>query len=124
MTTNTRILIVDRSEDSREVLRIALERRGVEILEASGLDDGLALAHQHHPKVIVLDIEHETGASDDPCRPFAEPHGGKSPSLVVLGRAKLPVSTSPDGPPAQVGHFLSKPYHYGPLIRKIEELLV
>ena len=36
-----RVLIVDQSEDNREVLRTALQRRGLRTIEASGVDQGL-----------------------------------------------------------------------------------
>ncbi len=51
------VLIVDRSKDSREVLRTVLEKRGVRTWEAAEARRGVELARQHHPQVIVLDLE-------------------------------------------------------------------
>jgi CheY-like chemotaxis protein len=44
LVANRRVLIVNGSKDSREVLKTALERRGLEILEADAATEGLALA--------------------------------------------------------------------------------
>ena len=56
-TPRRSVLIVDRSEDSREVLRTVLEKRGVRTWEATEARQGVELARQHHPQVIVLDLD-------------------------------------------------------------------
>jgi CheY-like chemotaxis protein len=109
------VLIVDRSEESREVLRTVLGRRGLRILEATEARQGLELARRHHPGVIVLDLETES-ADDDAVRDQYDVQSTREgASLVVLGR-------SVRSAPAR-GAVVSKPYHFAPLIRKIEELL-
>ena len=111
------VLIVDRSEDTREVLRTVLSRRGVETLCCERASDGLQLAQQHHPGLIVLDLELAETAQSGLSTRFAEQSQADHASLVVLGSARRD-----DHPPPQ-SEFVRKPYHYGPLIRKIEELL-
>ncbi len=122
MLTQPSVLIVDQSDDSREVLRTALQRRGLQIFEASQPRHGLELARQHHPKVIVLDLEVETGDGDDLCGQFSQESQPDHTSLLVLGSARLRREAGIDGAAAD-RQFVSKPYHYGPLIRKIEELV-
>ena len=51
------VLIVDRSEETREVLQTVLERRGVRTLAAGRTAAGLDLARRHQPDLIVLDLE-------------------------------------------------------------------
>jgi len=51
------VLIVDGSQENREVLTAALERKGCKILSTSRAKRGLELAQQHRPDVIVLDLE-------------------------------------------------------------------
>jgi len=110
------VLIVDESDDSREVLRTALARRGCEIFEAREAREGAMLAQQHRPGVIVLDMEVES-ANDPLVRAGYDPLPGEPARMVVLGGLK------------RADEWLSshqhvrKPYHYGPLIRKIEEML-
>jgi CheY-like chemotaxis protein len=110
------VLVVDPLEETREVLRTALSRRGVRLLAASQADEGLALARRHHPDLIVLDLECEgahAGASDEIA---AQSLADETP-LVLLGNARRAAAELP------ACQFVSKPYHYAPLIRKIEELL-
>jgi CheY-like chemotaxis protein len=107
------VLVVDESEETRQVLKTVLEPRGLRVLEATAADQGLEMAHRFHPDVIVLDSELDRSAGTLPGR-FNPPDSDPTP-LVVLGtvrQAGLPT-----------GQFLAKPYHYAPLIRKIEELL-
>jgi CheY-like chemotaxis protein len=111
------VLIVDRSEDTREVLRTALERRGVQTICSARAPDGLELAQRHHPGLIVLDLELAEAAQPGLSARFAEHSQADQSPLVVLGTARRG-----DHPPPQ-SEFVRKPYHYGPLIRKIEELL-
>jgi len=111
------VLIVDRSEENREVLKAALERRGCTILAASRVDRGLELAQRHHPDVIVLDLELSDCPAEELCAPFAEETATGAKNLVILGSLRRP-----DAPISQ-GELVTKPYHYGPLIRKIEQML-
>jgi len=111
------VLIVDRSEETREVLKTALERRGVRTFAAREARRGLELARQHHPDLIVLDLEVEQSPPTEVCGPFAEQSEADRTPLVVLGSCRRSLF-------GQLrGEFVAKPYHFGPLIRRIEELL-
>jgi CheY-like chemotaxis protein len=111
------VLIVDNSADNREVLRTALERLGVQTLEATEARQGVQLAHQHHPRVIVLDLEAEA-ADEEGVRLELDAQSRRDDGyLLVLGRsveyeASLPKEC-----------IVPKPYHYAPLLRTIERLL-
>jgi DNA-binding response OmpR family regulator len=111
------VLIVDRLCETREVLKTALERRGCRILAASRAERGLALAREHHPDLIVLSVEDAGPEADAACLPLAAESQANHTPLVVLGSCRV------RGAPLAHGEFVSKPYHYGPLIRRIEELL-
>jgi CheY-like chemotaxis protein len=50
------ILIVEDDEDSRYVYRIILEDDGFEVVTATCAPDGLRLARERHPRVILMDI--------------------------------------------------------------------
>ncbi len=118
------VLIVDHSEETREVLQTALERRGLRTFSASRAAPGLELARRHHPDLIVLDLElfdqdqnQDDSDPSDVSAPFAEHFRVDRTPLVMLGSVRRAAAEIPDG------EFVAKPYHYGPLIRKIEELL-
>jgi CheY-like chemotaxis protein len=110
------VLIVDRSQENREVLQTVLERRGLRIFTADAAQEGLALAHRHRPDMIVLDLELDDSGPEALCAPFAEQSRINHGQLVMLGSLRASRRLSD-------GEFVSKPYDYGPLIRKIEELL-
>jgi len=98
------------------VLKTALERRGMRTYAASRARHGLELARRHHPDVIVLDLDMENGSPEEVCRPFAGQCSGHPARLIFLG-GLFHRRRRPSG-----GEFVSKPYHYGPLVRRIEEL--
>jgi len=110
------VLIVDASEETREVLRTALERRGLRILAASRVGRGLELARLHRPDLIVLDLEMEGSSPEETHARFSQGSLEYGTPLVMLGSCRRFADDSG-------GEFVSKPYHYGPLIRRIEEIL-
>lgn len=116
MAATQRVLIVDQSPESREVLRTALERRGTEILEACRPRQGLEMARTYRPDVIVLDMEDRAIPAEASPAEFGAVVGARETPIVVLGTVRCPT-------PLRNGEFVAKPYHYRPLIRRIEQLL-
>ena len=109
------VLIVDESDDAREVLRTILARRGVRIFEAREERTGVAIARSQRPSVIVVDVD----ASPNDltvCDELAEQADIDRTSVVLLGSIRRWKGTTPR-------EIVRKPYHFGPLIRKIEGLL-
>jgi DNA-binding response OmpR family regulator len=117
-----RVLIVDRSTESREVLRTLLELRGAATLEADHAEQGVRLADQFHPDLIVLDADsdHTAGAATDNLRHLAS---RTDTPIVILGTLRKPQAHNSPGVHDSPGEIVAKPYHYGPLIRKIDALL-
>ncbi len=122
MVAKPRLLVVDPSDETREVLRTALAGRGGEILESARTDDGLRIAHTSCPDVIVVDLECETARAATVVAGFRETAGSAPPSLLILGTARQAQQAEFEAA-AQSGQFVRKPYHYGSLVRKIEMLL-
>jgi hypothetical protein len=129
------VLIVDRSEETREVLQTVLERRGVRTLAAGRAEKGLELARRHHPDLVVLDLEMDDMPAEEFCGAGGAPAGcsvGVSPADCSAGETPAPQyqpqlvllgSLRRQGNVLPGSEFVAKPYQYGPLIRKIEELL-
>ena len=109
------VLIVDSSADNREVLRTVLSRRGLTILEADAAEQGLELARAHHPDVIVLDMETESGSDAGVPAEFAHAAGDPDRHLILLGKIRR-------GPVFAGGHVISKPYRFARLVHTIEQL--
>lgn len=114
MVPTRSVLVVDPQEETREILRTALERRGLRILQARGTDEALEVARKNCVNLIVLDME-MSAAGDGVPDALRRPTGGEATPVIVLGTVRTR-GVAKD-------HFMSKPYHYGPLIRKIETLL-
>jgi len=117
MKTQPRVLIVDRSVESREVLRMALQRCDAQVLEADHAEAGLELLRNQPPDVVVLDDETSEGSPRIEPADFGRALQSDRTSVVVLGTARRAM----DG--LSSAEFITKPYHYGPLVRRIEELL-
>ncbi len=52
----SRVLVVDDSESNRQLLRVLLTKRGLEIREASGGEEALQILREEIPNIIILDI--------------------------------------------------------------------
>jgi hypothetical protein len=50
------VLVIDDNAEARELLRRLLEQEGFAVVEASGGEAGLALAHERRPDAITLDV--------------------------------------------------------------------
>jgi DNA-binding response OmpR family regulator len=111
-----RVLIVDPSAESREVLRTLLERRGVAALEAARPEQGLELSRYERPDLIVIDVDSDQSSSGENVENLCEAAGRSDTPIVILGTLREPRSNPGE-------QFIAKPYHYGALIRKIDDLL-
>ena len=52
-----RILIVEDTEDNRQIMRDVLSSAGYELVEAETGEDGVAMARTHRPDLILMDIQ-------------------------------------------------------------------
>jgi len=111
------VLIVDRSAESREVLRTLLERRGIRTLETNEAGEGLQILRDEQPRLMVLDSECLDVASHEVEAGIANATRQSRTRLVILGK------TMRNSPNCTADAIVSKPYHYGPLIRTIEDFV-
>jgi CheY-like chemotaxis protein len=117
LSCQPRVLIVDKSAESRDILSTLLQRHGATTIEAERPEQAVQLADLHRPHLIVLDAESdrsERGAATEKLQAAA--HRSDTP-VVILGTVRHWHGRF------TAGQFVAKPYHYGPLIRKIEDLL-
>jgi DNA-binding NarL/FixJ family response regulator len=111
------VLIVDRLSETREVLRAVLERRGLQIFEASEQAEGWELVRRHHPDLIVIDLEEsQPPVPSDGFTPQFDGNLDAVP-ILLLGSARWKPRSGPGG------LYFSKPFQYIDLIHKIDELL-
>jgi DNA-binding NtrC family response regulator len=115
--TTPRVVIVDELDECGEVLHTLLSSRGVPSIAARGVREGMKLVRQHHPSVVVLDLD--ARAPDDlHVRDALDRETSEhQTAFIVLGNAPQFLTPLPEG------QVLAKPYHYAPLLRTIEQLL-
>lgn len=109
------VLLVESSQETREVLSIILQLRGLRIIEAEEPRRGLELAREERPDVIVLDFDQyavDEGMQSLFAAETRRPHDG----LIVMG-------TIPPNRETATNRFIAKPFHYGPLVQTIERLV-
>lgn len=113
-----KVLIVDPSEDTSEVLRLVLEKQGFRAVVAATLGESTAIVERFRPDVIVVDEEADQQPAAAAARQsfvnLAQKSGAK---ILVLGRLRLPEPLE-NGSVAHLG----KPYHYHQLVGKINEI--
>lgn len=117
MNTAPSVLIVDASRESREVLRVLLERRGATTIEAERPEDAIQITREHRPDLIVFDAESDQSGNGEPTEDLRQFAVGSATPIVILGKVRH--FTGPNS----AEQIVAKPYHYGPLIRKINSLL-
>ena len=117
MTPASRVLIVDRTPETRAVLRALVERVGAEAVEANRPEQAIALAKDQTPDLIVLDTDSDRTRDHAPTRDLGAAAGLTDTPIVVLGALDRENLCS------KSGEVVAKPYHYAPLVRKIEALL-
>jgi CheY-like chemotaxis protein len=86
----TTVLAVDDDEDARSLLRFVLERCGAVVLTASDVGEAMALLRQHHPHVLLADVEmpNEDGYSlMGRVRALPPEEGGDIPAAALTASA-------------------------------------
>ncbi len=115
------VLVVDPAEETQEVLRFALESRGLRILQARAAAQAVDLAREHRPDVIVLDLEIETdelqadGGPPQWSETIRAQAGAAETHVILLGTLRQARRSGEE--------LMAKPYHYAPLIQRIEAIL-
>jgi DNA-binding response OmpR family regulator len=117
LSTSPCVLIVDESDESREVLSELLERHGAVAVGTDRADKAAELTCEHRPDIIVFDVESDHSDCYDASRRLAVVAKSNETPVIMLGSVRRGNSGLPSG------QFVAKPYHYGPLLRKIESLL-
>jgi CheY-like chemotaxis protein len=117
VSSTLRVLIIDESAESREVLAALLARRGATTIEAQHPEQAAQLANLNQLDLIVLDADSDRSLAGAATAELEALAGRQGTPVVILGT----VRTQKNRPSA--GLFVAKPYHYGPLIHRIEGLL-
>lgn len=117
-----RILVVDDEADLVSVLRIGLEAEGFEILEASDGEEGLRMARECKPALVLLDLMLPKLDGYKVCRSLKFDERYRAvPILILSARSgeqdrRLAHDMGADG-------FITKPYEMKDLVAKVKHKL-
>lgn len=78
------ILIIDDEKDLRAVLSAALHDEGYEILEAANGEEGLKMALEHKPALILLDVIMPKMTGLEMLEKLREDEWGKEADILLL----------------------------------------
>jgi CheY-like chemotaxis protein len=78
------VLVVDDDRETRNIIRIALERVGYEIESAASAEDGLVILEQRRPDAIIVDLIMPGMSGDEFARRCMERWPG-APLIFVSG---------------------------------------
>jgi two-component system cell cycle response regulator DivK len=88
MVDKPRVLVVDDSAINRSVLRAMLESAGFEVQEAERAREGIRMAQEGRPMVILMDIRMPDMNGLDATRALREdPRTGTTPVIAVSAQA-------------------------------------
>jgi adenylate cyclase len=117
-----RILIVDDNEDNREIIRTRLATQGYDLLEAADGEEALAVAKEHQPDLILLDVMMPKLDGIEVCRrlksdttlPF---------TTIILVTARADSNDVVRGLEAGADEYLTKPVDQTALVARVSSML-
>jgi len=117
-----RILVVEDTEDNRQILRDLLNAAGYELIEAVDGEAGVAMAGQHKPDLVLMDIQLPLIDGYEATRRIkADPSLAHIPIVAVTSYA---LSGDEDkARAAGCDAYIAKPYSPRQLLAKVRELL-
>ena len=125
MTTDkkTRILVVDDDADTARLVRDWYREKPVEVIEASGGDEGIRRAQSDDPDVILMDLMMPgTNGFEASRRPKADPKTRSIP--LVLLSAQRDARTKAEGfDEAGIDDYIVKPFEFEELDARIRAML-
>ena len=116
------VLIIDDMRENRLLLSSQLKLDGHSIIEASGGQDGIAMAQQHDPDLILLDVMMPDINGFEVCKVLKEDlRTHLSPIIMITALSK--VESRIEGKKAGADEFLSRPHIREELLVRVRTLI-
>jgi CheY-like chemotaxis protein len=115
------ILVIDDSAVDRK-LYVGILGKRLNVLEASSGREGLRLAKERRPDVILLDFELPDLKGPEVCRMLKEGDATKGIPIIMLTAYDMPVKVI-DSFDCGVDMYLSKPVRSSELFKQVEQAL-
>lgn len=122
MAERPSVLIVEDHEDTRDMLRIALETEGFDVITAANGVKLLPLIRQHLPKLILLDVAMPWVDGFELCKAIKEnPDLAQIPIFFLT--ARISDEDIEKGFRVGAAEYIKKPVELGPLFERIRQYL-
>ncbi|MCB9437696.1 MAG: response regulator transcription factor [Anaerolineales bacterium] len=110
-----KILVIDDEDTTVQLISIALERKGFEVIKAYRAEDGLRKAYRTHPDLVLLDIMMPNMDGWEVCRRLRE----LSDVPIIFLTAKSEVRDVVKGLEMGADDYIVKPYDSDELVARI-----
>jgi DNA-binding response OmpR family regulator len=122
MHSPPRILIVDDSEVNRDILLTLLSKHDYELLQATDGEEALAIAYEHLPDIVLLDVMMPKIDGVEVCRRLK--NDTRFPfTPIILVTSKSDSRDVVDGLEAGADEYLTKPFDQMALLARIKSVL-
>ena len=122
MTQPQRILVVDDQQANRKILEIRLEAHGYQVLQAADGEEALAMAREHLPDLILLDVMMPKLDGIEVCRRLKG--DANLPFMpIILVTAKAGTEDVVQGLEAGADEYLTKPVDQHAMIARVKSVL-
>lgn len=111
-----KILVIDDEDTTVQLISIALERKGFEVIKAYRAEDGLRKAYRTHPDLVLLDIMMPNMDGWEVCRRLRE----LSDVPIIFLTAKSEVRDVVKGLEMGADDYIVKPYDSDELVARIK----
>jgi two-component system phosphate regulon response regulator PhoB len=116
------LLVADDEAGVRALVRMTLEGESLEILEAADGEQAVAMAREHHPDVVLLDVMMPGRSGFDVCRDLkADPSTAGITIILLTARAQN--ADREEGQAAGADDYFTKPFSPIALLRKVDDVL-
>jgi two-component system cell cycle response regulator DivK len=117
-----RILLVEDTEDNRRIVRDLLTSAGYELIEAETGEHGVAMAKEHRPDLILMDIQLPALDGYEATRQIkADPALAKTPVIAVTSYALSGDEAKTRA--AGCDAYIAKPFSPRQLLAKVREFV-
>jgi DNA-binding response OmpR family regulator len=117
-----KLLIVDDEDGVRALVRMTLDSGRYEIIEAREGNEALALAREHRPALVLLDVMLPDISGLDVCREMKGDPDLAATTVVML-TARAQTTDLGDAEEAGADGYFTKPFSPIALTRKVEDIL-
>lgn len=119
---NHKLLVIDDSQVIRARVREMLPPEEFEVLEAGDGSEGLALIHQEHPNIIMLDFLLPRLSGWEVFQELQQPDFKKIPLVVMSGRKEEVIHKIQE--PFLAFEFIEKPFEQKQLLEAIQSAIL